>query len=71
MKTLMSIVFTTGLIVSGNAMAVDNCPLELPTEKLLDCIVVEGAGDWYPTEEVLAEVRAEKAEAKVAASEDK
>ncbi|MGD8514030.1 MAG: hypothetical protein PVF52_00345 [Granulosicoccaceae bacterium] len=70
MKTLKSIVLTAGLIVSGNTMATDNCPLELPTEKLLDCIVVEGAGDWYPTEAVLAEIRAEKAASKVAASEN-
>jgi hypothetical protein len=31
---------------------------------------VEGAGDWYPTEAVLAEIRAEKAASKVAASEN-
>jgi hypothetical protein len=69
MKTLKTLLVVTGLFITANAMA--ECPVELPTEKLLDCIVVEGAGSEYPTEQVLAQSRAEKAESQITALESK
>ena len=67
MKTLKTVIIASSLFFAGHAMA--ECPQALPTEKLLDCIVVEGAGSEYPTEQVLAELRAEKAEGQIASTE--
>ena len=57
-----AVVLSVGLFVSSAAMA--ECPVELPFEKLMDCIVEEGAGGVYPVEKVMKEINAQQAEGK-------
>ena len=47
MKTIKLILIACGLFLSGQALA--ECPVSLTYDQLVDCIVVEGAGDRYDT----------------------
>lgn len=47
-KTIMA---GAALMVSSAAMA--NCPVELPVENLMECIVEEGGGGVYPTSQMM------------------
>lgn len=59
MKTVAnSMVLVASLLGASSAMA--ECPLELPYQKLVDCLVTEGAGDEYPAAQVLAEIKAQQ-----------
>lgn len=53
----MTILTLLGLAAVTTARA--ECPNSLPVDLLMDCIVVEGAGDEYPAEERLAAWEAE------------
>jgi hypothetical protein len=59
MKMLMkSLLLSVALF--GSTAALAECPVELPFQKLMDCMVTEGAGDEYPVAEVMAEINKEK-----------
>ena len=62
-----AVVLGVSLFVSSAAMA--ECPVELPYEKLMDCIVEESAGGVYPVDEVMKEHNAQQAEGKQPMSE--
>ena len=54
MKSMMKVfAIVLGIGLSGSVYA--ECPDELPLAVLLDCIVVEGAGDDFDTETALQE----------------
>jgi hypothetical protein len=61
MKTISSFV-VLATSVFGTSVAVAECPLELPYQNLVDCLVTEGAGDEYPVAEVLATIKEQEAE---------
>ena len=53
-----------GVVLMGSSAAMAECPVALPYEKLMDCIVEEGAGGEYPVEKVLKEMNKQQAESK-------
>ena len=59
MKTLIKS-FLLSLAVVGSSVVMAECPVEMPYEKLMDCMVTEGAGDEYPVTEVMTEINKEK-----------
>ena len=61
MKVSRSMLVALALSASGSALA--ECPVALPYDYLMDCVVTEGAGGTYPVEKILEEA-ALQAEAK-------
>lgn len=52
MKT-MSAFFVVALVSFFSTSVFADCPLDLPTKYLERCLVVEGSGSEYPSEQVM------------------
>ncbi|HEC18881.1 MAG TPA: hypothetical protein ENI97_06005 [Gammaproteobacteria bacterium] len=52
------------MALMGASVAMADCPVELPFENLMECLVEEGAGGEYPVEKVMKELNKQKSDGK-------
>ena len=57
--------FLLGMLLMGSSSVMaEDCPIVLPYENLVDCIVEEASGGSYPVQQVLDTLNQQQAEAK-------
>lgn len=53
-----------GVTLMASSAALAECPVDLPFDNLMDCIVEEGAGGEYPSAQILKELNKAQADGK-------